>query len=112
MYNAMKVMGSSLLTLEAIVIGLAMPIAIVVGGEAKGGVMIAGFSLMALCILAVGGVRQDRKTAIRTCALVQLIVIAVGLKYSAFLFPGFIFLLVLGLAIRLSARVDAAKALN
>lgn len=112
MYNAMKVMGSSLLSLEAIVIGLAMPIAIVVGDQPKGGVMIAGSSLMLLCILAVGGVRRDRKTAIRTCALVQLIVIAVGLKYSAFLFPGVIFSLVLALAIKLSARVDAAKALN
>ena len=112
MYNAMKVMGSSLLTLEAIVIGLAMPIAIVVNDEPKSGVMLAGFALMALCILAVGGVRRDRKTAIRTCALVQLIIIAVGFKYTAFLFPGIIFLLVLALAIKLSARVDAAKALN
>ncbi len=112
MYNAMKVMGSALLTLEAIVIGLAMPIAIVVGGAAKGGVMIAGFALMILCIVAVGGVRHDRKTAIRTCAVVQLIIIAVGVKYTAFLFPGIVFSLVLALAIKLSARVDAAKALN
>lgn len=108
----MKVMGSSLFILEAIVIGLAMPVAIVNYGYSKHDVLIAGFGLIVLCILTVGGLRRDRRTALFTGSIMQGIVIAKGMAIHPFLVPGIIFAIVWVLAINLSDKVDRAKALK
>ncbi len=108
----MKVMGSSLFILEAIVIGLAMPVSVVIYGYSKHDVLIAGFGLMVLCILCVGGLRRDRRTALLTGSVVQGIVIVKGIAIRPFLVPGIIFAIVWVLAINLSDKVDRAKALK
>ena len=106
----MKVMGSAILVFEAIVLGLSMPISIVIYGVPKGQTLWVTFGLMLLCILAVGGVRRDRRTAISVGFLVQAIIIIAGLSIAPLLFPGILFTLIWALAIVLSKKVDEAKA--
>ena len=105
----MKVMGSAILFFEAIVLGLSIPISIVVYDVDKSLTLWVTFLLMLLCILAIGGVRHDRRTAITTGIVVQLIIIGTGIWVRPMLFPGVLFLLIWGLAIVLSKKVDEAK---
>ena len=106
----MKVMGSAILFFEAIVLGLSIPISIVVYDVDKSITLWVTFLLMLLCILAIGGVRHDRRAAITTGIVVQLIIIGTGIWVRPMLFPGILFLLIWGLAIVLSKKVDEAKA--
>ena len=106
----MKVMGSAILFFEAIVLGLSIPISIVVYDVDKSLTLWVTFLLMLLCILAIGGVRHDRRAAITTGIVVQLIIIGNGIWVRPMLFPGVLFLLIWGLAIVLSKKVDEAKA--
>jgi hypothetical protein len=106
----MKVMGSAILFFEAIVLGLSIPISIVVYDVDKSLTLWVTFLLMLLCILAIGGVRHDRRAAITTGIAVQLIIIGTGIWVRPMLFPGVLFLLIWGLAIVLSKKVDEAKA--
>ena len=106
----MKVMGSAILFFEAIVIGLSIPISIVVYGVDKSTTLWVTFLLMVLCIVAIGGVRHDRRGAITTGIVVQLIIIGAGFTVRPMVFPGVLFLLIWALAIALSKKVDEAKA--
>ena len=108
----MKVMGSAILFFEAIVLGLSIPISIVVYDVDKSLTLWVTFLLMLLCILAIGGVRHDRRAAITTGIVVQLIIIGTGIWVRPMLFPGVLFLLIWGLAIVLSKKVDEAKAVQ
>ena len=103
-------MGSAILFFEAIVLGLSIPISIVVYDVDRTLVLWATFLLMALCILAVGGVRHDKKAAITTGIVVQAMIIGVGIFVRPLLFPGILFLLIWGLAYVMNNRVDEAKA--
>ena len=102
----MKVMGSAVMLFQAIVIGLAMPVAIVVNHHDKSTTVWIGMSLFFLCFLAVGGIRRDRRTAIMTGSFVQLLVIAAGIYSRPFLVPAVIFTLCWLLAIKLSEKTD------
>lgn len=106
----MKVMGSAILVFEAIVLGLSIPISVVIYELPKSQTLWITFGLMLLCILAVGGVRRDRRTAITTGFLVQALIIVAGFKIDPLLFPGILFGLIWVLAIVLSKKVDEAKA--
>jgi hypothetical protein len=106
----MKVMGSAILFFEAIVLGLSIPISIVVYGVDKSTTLWVTFLLMVLCIVAIGGVRHDRRGAITTGIVVQLIIIGTGFVVRPMLFPGVLFLFIWVLAIVLSKKVDEAKA--
>ena len=105
-------MGSAILFFEAIVLGLSIPISIVVYDVDKSLTLWVTFLLMLLCILAIGGVRHDRRAAITTGIVVQLIIIGTGIWVRPMLFPGVLFLLIWGLAIVLSKKVDEAKAVQ
>lgn len=105
----MKVMGSAILFFEAIVLGLSIPISIVIYQTSKSLTLWVTFLLMLLCILAIGGVRHDRRAAITTGIFVQIVIIGAGFWVGPLMFPGILFLLVWGLAIVLSKRVDDAK---
>jgi hypothetical protein len=106
----MKVMGSAILVFEAIVLGLSIPISIVVYDVDRKLVLWATFLLMLLCILAVGGVRHDKRAAITTGIVVQAIIIGVGIVIRPLLFPGILFLLIWGMAYVVDNKVDEAKA--
>lgn len=105
----MKVMGSAILFFEAIVLGLSIPISIVIYQTPKSLTLWVTFLLMLLCILAIGGVRHDRRAAITTGVVVQVVIIFAGIWVRPLIFPGVLFLLVWGLAVVLSKRVDEAK---
>lgn len=106
----MKVMGSAILIFEAIVLGLSIPISVVIYDLPKSQTLWITFGLMLLCVLAVGGVRRDRRTAITTGFIVQGLIIVAGLTISPLMFPGVLFGLIWVLAIVLSKKVDEAKA--
>jgi hypothetical protein len=106
----MKVMGSAILVFEAIVLGLSIPISVVVYDVNRALALWSTFLLMVLCILAVGGVRHDKKAAITTGIVVQAMIIGVGIFVRPLLFPGILFLLIWGLAYVVSNKVDEAKA--
>lgn len=106
----MKVMGSAVMTLEAIVLGLVMPVAHVVYGYQLSTVVWSAAGLMLLCILSVGSMRRDRRTAVATGTFVQILVLVTGIFITPFLFPAVLFGLIWILAVVLSARVDEAKA--
>ena len=103
-------MGSAILVFGAIVLGLSIPISIVVYDVDRTLVLWATFLLMLLCILAVGGVRHDKRAAITTGIVVQAIIIGVGIVIRPLLFPGILFLLIWGMAYVVDNKVDAAKA--
>ena len=106
----MKVMGSAILVFQAIVIGLTVPVAVVAYDVPKSQALWASLALILLCILAVGGVRRDRRAAVTTGLVVQAIVIGTGIVVRPMLFPGVLFLVIWLLAINLSAKTDAAIA--
>ena len=105
----MKVMGSAILFFEAIVLGLSIPISVVIYETSKSLTLWVTFLLMLLCILAIGGVRHDRRSAITTGLVVQIAIIIAGFWVGPLVFPGILFLLVWGLAMVLSKKVDEAK---
>ena len=104
----MKVMGSALLILQAIVLGLAIPVSVVIYNVDKSFAIWTTFALITLCVLAVGGIRRDRRTAIFTGVSVQIVIIAVGFFNRPLLFPGILFAVIWAMAINLSAKTDAA----
>jgi hypothetical protein len=106
----MKVMGSAILVFEAIVLGLSIPVSVVIYNVDTTLAIWSTFLLMVLCILAVGGVRHDKKAAITTGLAVQAVIIAVGIFVRPLLFPGILFLLIWGLAYVMNNKVDEAKA--
>jgi thiamine transporter ThiT len=106
----MKVMGSAILVFQAIVIGLTVPVAVVLNDVPKSQAIWTSVALIVLCFLAVGGVRRDRRTAVTTGLLVQVIVLVTGIFVRPMLFPGVLFLIIWLLAINLSAKTDAAIA--
>jgi predicted membrane protein len=106
----MKVMGSAVMMLEVIVLGLVMPVAHVVYGYPLATVVWSASGLMLLCILSIGSMRRDRRTAVATGSFVQILVFITALFIKPFLVPAILFGLIWILAVGLSARVDEAKA--
>jgi len=104
----MKVMGSAVMMLEVIVLGLVMPVAHVVYHYKLGLVVWVACSLMLLCILSIGSMRGDRRRAVATGSFVQLLVLLAGFFITPFLVPAVLFGLIWILAVQLSAKVDAA----
>jgi hypothetical protein len=103
----MKVMGSATLFFEAMVIGLTIPVAIAVYGVPRNQALLVAFGLFFLCIFAIGGIRRDRRTAIITGSLVQVIVLFSSILVPPLIFPGVVFTLIWILAIKLSAKTPA-----
>lgn len=103
----MKVMGSATLFFEAIVIGLTIPVAVAIYEVPKWTAIWTALALMFLCIFAVGGVRRNRRTAIMTGSIVQVIVLLSSLIVKPIIFPGIVFTLIWLLAIKLSEKTPA-----
>jgi len=100
----MKVMGSATLFFEAIVIGLTIPVAVANYGVPKNQAIWVAFGLFFLCIFAIGAVRRDRRTAIATGTLVQVIVLFSSIFVPPLIFPGVVFSIIWISAIKLSAK--------
>lgn len=103
----MKVMGSATLFFEAIVIALAIPVGISIYEVPKTTALVVGLGLAILCVIAVGAMRKDRKTAVMTGSLVQLLVLVASFLVKPLLIPGIMFTLIWVLAVRLSGKLPA-----
>jgi len=87
-----------------------MPVAHVVYDYPLSTVVWSASGLMLLCILSIGSMRRDRRTAVATGSFVQILVFITALFIKPFLVPAILFGLIWILAVVLSARVDLAKA--
>lgn len=103
----MKVLPPAVLFLEAIVVALAIPVALTVGGrDAVVGWVLA--ALAVLLVLAAGMARSPRGVAIGS--VLQVAVIAAGVLLPAMLLVGLIFLGVWITAIYYGSQADRIEA--
>ncbi len=103
----MKVMGSATMVFQAIVIGLTIPVAVANYGVTVNTAIWVAAIFIVICFLAVGGIRRDRRTAIITGSLVQVLVLISAIWVRPMLFPGIVFTAIWLLAIKLSAKTPA-----
>lgn len=100
----MRVLGATVLSLEAIVVILAIPLAIVVQGVTAGVAIPAGVVLaLALIVLAR---YVTRSWAVPVGWALQVVVVLAGLVVPMMFIVGGIFALLWGAAIRLGRQVD------
>lgn len=100
-------MGSATLIFQAFVIALAIPVAIANYDVPAQLAIWTALGLILICFLAIGGIRRDRRTAIITGTLVQVIVLLSGIWVRPMLFPGILFTAIWLLAIKLSEKTPA-----
>lgn len=100
-------MGGATLVFEAFVIALTIPVAVVVYEVPKTTAIWTALGLFILCFVAVGGIRRDRRTAIMTGSIVQVIVLLAAIPVRPLLVPGIIFTAIWILAIKLSEKTPA-----
>ena len=103
----MKVMGSAVLAFEVIVLGLVMPVAHVVYGYELATVVWVTIGLSILCILGIGAMRRDNRTAVITGSVIQILVLVSGIFIIPFLVPAILFGLIWVLAVLLNSRISA-----
>jgi len=103
-----RVLGATVLALEAIVVILAIPLAIVVQGVSPGVAIPAGV-VLALVLVALARY-VTRPWAIPTGWALQVIVVLTGLVVPMMFIVGGIFALLWGVAITLGRRADEAAA--
>lgn len=103
----MKVMGSATMVFQAIVIGLTIPVAVANYGVPVSTAIWLATIFIIICLLAVGGIRRDRRTAIITGSTVQVLVLLSAFWVKPMLFPGIVFTAIWLLAIKLSAKTPA-----
>ena len=105
----MKVLGSAVLSLEAIVVLLAIPVVVVVGTvPVAPWVGIAGGVTLAIALIVVARY-VTRPWAIPVGWGLQVLVVLTGILAPAMFIVGGIFALLWGVAIRLGRQVDQAR---
>ncbi len=102
----MRVLTSSVLVLEAIVVGLAIPVALVAGGSDAWVAWILG-ALALVCLLLPGAF--GRSWFLAAGWVVQVTVLATGLLVPMMVPLGAVFTALWWAAIRLARRADAAR---
>jgi hypothetical protein len=105
----MRVLGSTVLILEAIVVLLAIPIAINVSDANATYALIIGIALAGLLVLSVGVI--TRPIAVPIGWVLQVLVIASGIVVPTMFFIGGLFALLWFYAVRNGQRVDRAREL-
>lgn len=105
----MRVLGTSVLVFEAIVMALFIPVAYFLGQAADGPTAAwLGAGLVVLCIVAAGLV--TRPFGVILGWTVQVLVIACGFVVPAMFFVGGIFAALWWAAVRFGRKADAADA--
>lgn len=105
----MKVLATSVLVFEAVVMGLFMPVAYFTGQLASGATALwIGGGLVLLCIVAAAMVRRPFGIAFGT--VVQVLVVACGLLVPMMFLVGGVFAALWWAAIYFGRRGDAASA--
>ena len=104
----MRGIAAAVLTLEAIVIGLAIPVAVSVSDVDARVAVPAGLGLAVLCLVAAGLLR--RPVGYRLGWMVQVAAVALGFVVPAMFFLGALFGFLWFMALRLGSEVEATKA--
>lgn len=105
----MRVLGSTVLILEALVVLLAIPIAINVSDANATYALIIGIALAGLLVLTVGVITKPIVVPIGW--VLQALVIASGIVVPTMFFIGGLFALLWFYAVRNGQRVDRAREL-
>lgn len=105
----MRVLGSTVLVLEALVVLLAIPIAINVSDANATYALIIGIALAGLLVLTVGVI--TRPIAVPIGWVLQVLIIASGIVVPTMFFIGGLFALLWFYAVRNGQRVDRAREL-
>jgi len=105
----MRVLGSTVLVFEAIVVLLAIPIAINVSDANATFALVIGIALAGLLILTVGVIMKP--IAVPIGWILQVLVIAAGIVVPTMFLVGGIFALLWFYAVRNGQRVDRAREL-
>jgi len=105
----MRVLGSTVLVFEAIVVLLAIPIAINVSDANATFALVIGIALAGLLILTVGVITKP--IAVPIGWILQVLVIAAGIVVPTMFLVGGIFALLWFFAVRNGQRVDRAREL-
>ena len=105
----MRVLGSTVLVFEAIVVLLAIPIAINVSDANATFALVIGIALAGLLILTVGAITKP--IAVPIGWILQVLVIAAGIVVPTMFLVGGIFALLWFYAVRNGQRVDRAREL-
>jgi len=106
----MRVLGSSVLALEAIVVLLAIPIAINNSGVSAGLALAVGFTVALLMLLTIGIITKP--VAIPIGWTLQGVTIASGFVVPTMFVIGGVFALLWYFAVRNGQRVDRARELG
>jgi len=101
-------LAAAVLTFEAIVIGLAIPVAVSVSEVDAGVAVPAGLALAVLCLVAAALLR--RPLGYRLGWAVQVAAVALGFVVPAMFFLGGLFGFLWFMALRLGGEVEAARA--
>lgn len=105
----MRVLGSTVLILEALVVLLAIPIAINVSDANATYALVIGIALAGLLVLTVGVITKP--IAVPIGWVLQVLVIASGIVVPTMFFIGGLFALLWFYAVRNGQRVDRAREL-
>ena len=104
----MRVLGSTVLALEAIMLLLAIPVALTVSRSQSTTMVVVVFvGLAILCILALGAVARPQGPAVGW--VLQALVIATGFLVPVMFVLGAVFALLWFAAVRLGTRADRAR---
>jgi hypothetical protein len=101
-------LASAVLALEAIVVLLAVPVAVVVYGADATWAITGGVALIVLTVVAIGGL--GRGWGYRVGWVVQGLAVALGFVVPAMFALGAIFGLLWYMALRLPAQAEAVRA--
>lgn len=104
----MKTLCASVLSFEAIVVLLAIPVAVVVQGVSPAAGISVGLAIVVGCIVLAG--MQRRSWGVLAGWLMQVIIILTGFVVPTMFFLGGIFALIWFYCIRVGRRGDAIKA--
>jgi len=104
----MKALCAAVLTFEAIIVLLAIPVAIVVQGVGPAVGIGVGLTLMLACVFVAGS--QRRKWGMTAGWVLQILILATGFVVPTMFFLGFVFAVLWFFAIRLGRQGDAIKA--
>ena len=105
----MKRVAATLLVLEAVVVMLAIPVAVVVSDLEPAVAIPAGLGIGALCVVAAGLVRRGRPGYVLG-SLSQVAAIASGFAVPAMFFLGGLFALLWVVLLRIGPEVDSSRA--
>lgn len=104
----MRVIAASVLAFEAVVVLLAIPVAITLGGATPAYAVTAGVALAVVCVVVAGSL--SRPWGYRAGWVVQALVLATGLAVHAMFIVGGLFVVLWVVGLRVGQRGEELQA--